>query len=345
MRTAPTPECPSDDALRQLAAGLTPDALAAQLTQHAATCDHCGPLLRTFTEDFSDDFTPEEQAALANLQSSSTQWQKNTARKMLEAGGVQPAPAPATDEKSATQKSSTNLTGEHKPFFWKWVLVPAIAAVVAVAAITFPIYLAQRDTPEKVEVLLAQASTEQRNLEMRIPYAKYSEFHQKRSGDPTPLLQLPESSRKAAEVISGQLKAHPDDPEWLLLSARWYLLDWQFKPALEALEKIENKNPAQQSEINMVRAMALYEKAAYDPNEYGRTIDLLGTVLQKNPNDPIALHNQAVACEKAQNYVCAIDDWNRLLKIEKDPGWAGEAQKHLNQIQEKKSPASAPSPK
>ena len=69
VRTAATPECPSDDALRQLAAGLTPDDVAAKLTQHAATCNHCGPLLRTYTEIFSDDFTPEEQAALANLQS------------------------------------------------------------------------------------------------------------------------------------------------------------------------------------------------------------------------------------------------------------------------------------
>lgn len=367
VRTASTPECPSDDALRQLAAGLTPDALATKLTQHAATCNHCGPLLRTYTEIFSDDFSPEEQAALANLQSSSAGWQKTTARRMLEAAAgstIEPSPTGANaaeadgsrttaadkpDEKPpAGRKIST--APDRKPFFWKWALVPASAAVVAstvliCGVVGFGVWYARRDTPEKVEALLAQASTEQRNLEIRIPYAKYSEFHQKRSGDPTPLLQLPESSRKAADAISSHLKTHPDDPEWLLLSARWYLLDWQFKPAIEALEKIENKDPSRQSEIDMVRAMALYEKAAYDPNEYGRAIDLLGTVLQKNPNDPIALYNQAVACEKAQNYVCAIDDWNRLLKIENDPGWSGEAQKHLNQIQEKKSPVFAPSPK
>src|SRR5689334_14935202 len=53
VRTAATPECPSDDTLRQLAAGLTPDDVAsAKLTQHAATCNHCGPLLRTYTEIF-----------------------------------------------------------------------------------------------------------------------------------------------------------------------------------------------------------------------------------------------------------------------------------------------------
>jgi cytochrome c-type biogenesis protein CcmH/NrfG len=330
VNTVSSPNCPCEEDLRNLAAGLCAEPIANKIKTHAANCERCGSLLQEYIEDFSDESSPEEQAFLNQLKSASPAWQQKAARETLKLTR-EPAPVPSTDWRSF--------------FSWKWILIPVTAAVVIVAAITFPVFLARRDTPETVEKLLAQASTEQRNLEMRIPYAKYSEFNQKRSGEPTPLLQLPESSRKAADAISSHLKAHPDDPEWLLLSARWYLLDWQFKPALEALEKIENKDPSRQSEIDMVRAMALYEKAAYDPNEYGRAIDLLGTVLQKNPNDPIALHNQAVACEKAQNYVCAIDDWNRLLKIENDPGWSGEAQKHLNQIQEKKNPAMTPSPK
>jgi len=356
LRTAPTPECPPDDDLRQLAAGLSPDAIATKLTQHAATCDHCGPLLRTFTEDFSDDFAPEEQAALANLKSSSPAWQTNTARQMLEAAGgpatktsADAADTSAADKESSQQKSfkgSTTTTSGRKPFFWKWALVPATAAVVALAV--FSIWYIRRDTPEKVEALLAQAYTEQRTIEMRIPVAKYSEFHQRRSGEPSSSSQLPESFHKAAETISSQLKAHPDDPEWLLLSARLDLMNWQFKQALETLERIENRDPARQSEIDSVRAMALYEKAAYDANQpegYGDAIQFLKKVLEKNPNDPVALHNQAVACEKAHLYDCAIEDWNRLLTIEKDPGWAGEAQRHLGQIQEKKSPVLTPSPK
>jgi cytochrome c-type biogenesis protein CcmH/NrfG len=333
--TVSSSNCPSEEDLRNLAAGLSAEPIANKLKAHASNCERCGPLLQEYIEDFSDESSPEEQAFLSQLRTASPEYREQKAREMLQRemfkkNRVTPAPVPSTDWRSF--------------FSWKWILIPA-TAVIALAAITFPVYLARRDTPEKVEVLLAQASTERRNLEMRIPFEKYSEFHQKRSGEPTPLLQLPESSRKAADAISSHLKAHPDDPEWLLLSARWYLLDWQFKPALEALEKIENKDPARQSEIDMVRAMALYEKAAYDPSEYGRAINLLGTVLQKNPNDPIALHNQAVACEKVQNYECAIEDWNRLLKIEKDPDWSSEAQKRLNQVQEKKNPASTPSPK
>jgi hypothetical protein len=82
LRTASTPECPRNDDLRQLAAGLSPDALAAKITQHAATCDYCGPRLRTYTEDFSDDFSKEEQTVLSNLQSGSESWQKALARMM-----------------------------------------------------------------------------------------------------------------------------------------------------------------------------------------------------------------------------------------------------------------------
>ena len=171
MKTAPTADCPNADDLRNLAAGLSPEPLAATLIQHASTCDHCGPLLRTFTEDFSDDFTPEEQAALANLQSSSAAWQKNTARQMLETSGAQATAAPATDGRSAPQKWFAKPTTERKPFFWKWVLVPASAALVAMAV--FSIWYTQRDTPEKVEKLLAQAYTEQRTMEMRWPGAEW----------------------------------------------------------------------------------------------------------------------------------------------------------------------------
>ena len=95
VKQASTPDCPSENDLRQLAAGLCTDALAAKLTQHAATCDHCGPLLKAYTEDFSDDFTAEEQTALASLQSSSAKWQKETARKMLAAAETSPAGASA----------------------------------------------------------------------------------------------------------------------------------------------------------------------------------------------------------------------------------------------------------
>jgi hypothetical protein len=352
VRTAATPECPSDDALRELAAGLTSDDAAPALTRHAATCDHCGPLLRTYTEIFSADFGPEEQAALANLQSSSASWQKNTARQMLQAAATIATGAAGAAEASAAETGGSHATAtvkpgkkpsagrpassasDRKPFFWKWVLVPATAAVVAVAA--FSIWYTQRDTPEKVEALLAQGATEQRKVEMRIPNAKHADFAQTR-GESESRLNSPASLSRAAEQISEHLKKDPDDSKWLILSARLDLLDWNYKPALSSLEKISDAHVVESPEFLMTRAFALYEKSEVlkENQGYFEAVNLLAKALQNNPNDPVLLFNQAIACEKIHAYECAQGDWNRFLTIEKDPDWISEARKHLQQIEEK----------
>ncbi|HEU4415334.1 MAG TPA: hypothetical protein VFT65_11175, partial [Candidatus Angelobacter sp.] len=166
MKTAPTADCPSEDDLRNLAAGLTSEPLAATLLQHASTCDHCGSLLRTFSESFSDEFTAEEKQAIASQRASSVSWQRETARKMLaQASARQSAEMPALDE-------SRGVTSQRVRFFSRrWALVPAAAA--AAAAIAVGIWYTQRDTPEKVEKLLAQAYTENRTIEMRWPGAEW----------------------------------------------------------------------------------------------------------------------------------------------------------------------------
>ena len=83
VNTASTSECPGEDDLRRLAAGLCSDELAGKLIQHAAGCDHCGHLLKIYSEDFSDEFTPEQQGVLADLKSASPSWQKKVAKKII----------------------------------------------------------------------------------------------------------------------------------------------------------------------------------------------------------------------------------------------------------------------
>ena len=61
------PDCPQEAALLDLAAGLTPPADASRLIQHAAHCDRCGSILRGYTEDFSEDLSPEAEALLQQL--------------------------------------------------------------------------------------------------------------------------------------------------------------------------------------------------------------------------------------------------------------------------------------
>jgi len=54
----------------EVAAGLWPESKATQLIQHAALCDHCGPLLRAATS-VDDEPTPEEEKLLAELKTPS----------------------------------------------------------------------------------------------------------------------------------------------------------------------------------------------------------------------------------------------------------------------------------
>jgi anti-sigma factor RsiW len=94
-----TSDCPSEDALRDLAAGLYPDPKAAQLKAHAATCGRCGPLLQEYIEDFSDESSPEEQAFLGQLRTASPEFREQKAREMFEReilkkNPVIPEPAP-----------------------------------------------------------------------------------------------------------------------------------------------------------------------------------------------------------------------------------------------------------
>src|SRR5207249_7546306 len=60
-------DCPADDIdWHEVAAGLWPELKAKQLIMHAATCEHCGPLLRA-AASVEDDPTPGEEKVLARL--------------------------------------------------------------------------------------------------------------------------------------------------------------------------------------------------------------------------------------------------------------------------------------
>ena len=347
VNPASTPDCPSEDDLRQLAAGLLPEAVGDKLARHAATCHHCGPLLSIYTDDFSDDFSQEEQAVLSSLQSSSARWQKKTAQQMLGAAratsaGVRTG-ASATEANAGATLAVSSAGGpspiaSRRPLLWKWIFP---AATAACALIAFSIWYTQRDTPEKVEKLLAQAYTEQRTMEMRIPGAEYSDFKQRRSSEDSSILNTPEPLRRAADEITSHLNRNTDDPEWLLLSARLNLLEWQYQRALTALEKIKDEKVENSADFVMTRALALYERAEFETGQrdqdYGKVVNLLGQVLQKTANNPVALFNQATACEKLHMYECASTDYERLIKIEKNNGWSADASEHLRRIKEKKN--------
>jgi tetratricopeptide (TPR) repeat protein len=317
VRTATTPECPSDDALHQLAAGLSPDAtatddaLATKLLQHAATCDHCGPLLRAFTEDFSDDFTPEEQAALANLKSASAGWQRQTARKMLH----------EKNTALAVRDSSSKLSHWNA---WKWV--PAFSFVLLLAAgVTwvYPLLILH-----KANLAVEAEYRKGRPMKYRPAGVPYGHYKQELGGGIVPI---------SAPIIE---VPKPERAPLLASNADFLLGDTsQAKSTLEkamgkerALPLLNNLAVAYAMEAEDLRPVSEQDKEA-QKKVYQKALDITGEILRRSPSDSAGLFNQALILERLGNTKDAITALEQLRQVEQDAGWQEEATEELRRIQ------------
>lgn len=313
--------CPEERIWFEVAAGTLPETESLQHIQHAAECSSCGRKLKIATRMFEEQLSPEEKETLAQLPSAEAKGQRKLAERL---GGTA-----ATNVRVVADK--------RKRSFWKPLSFSLAGAAVAIAAVLVFVSVNRHDSPADVAKLLAQAYTENRTIETRIPGAKHAEIRQQKSGDTGSLLNTPEAARKAADRISAGLKKDPNNPDWLILQAQLDLLDWRYKAAMSALNKAGTGSD--RIDFLLTRALALNEEGEveHNPLVQGEAIDLLGRVLQKDPNNSTALFNQAIVCETLYMYECASKDWQQLLSIEKDTGWAAEAREHLNRIQEKKT--------
>jgi tetratricopeptide (TPR) repeat protein len=315
VNTVPSSNCPSEDDLRNLAAGLCAEPIANKLKAHAATCHRCGPLLQEYIEDFSDESSPEEQAFLDQLRTSSPEFRQQKAREMLQRemlkkNPVTPEPAPATDWRSF--------------FSWKWIMIPA-AAVIALAAITFPVYLAWRDTPEKTEALLAHAQEEHRTIEMRWPKAKRSPYSVSLGeSDQRPSYPL----LKAEKALTG--RSGSSEPAWSRAEAEKEIALGHPANAIAILASSSSTS------ADLDRAMAYFVQGeqTHDSRPYYDSRDALDRVLQRDPNNTAAMFNRAIIYERLQLYPEAAEEWNLFLKIEKDPAWLREARERLQKVEE-----------
>jgi tetratricopeptide (TPR) repeat protein len=308
-----TSDCSSEDDLRNLAAGLYPDPKAAQLKEHAATCHRCGPLLQEYMEDFSDESNPEEQAFLDRLRTASPEFRQQKAqemlqREMLKKNPVTPEPVPVTDWR--------------RFFSWKWIMVPALPAVALIAV---GIWYLQRDTPKKVEDLLAQAQSEERTMEMRWPEAKWK-AHSVSLGEAG---QRPSYSLlKAEKALTGRSGSR--DRAWARAEAEEQIALGHSANAIAILAS--SNSPS----ADLDRAMAYFVQGeqTHDSRLYYESRDALDRVLQQDPNNTTAMFNRAIIYERLQLYAKAAEVWKLFLVTEKDPAWLSEAQERLKKVEE-----------
>ena len=368
-----TPDCPSEDTLRKLAVGLAAPADSAALMQHAAQCDHCGPILRAYTEDLSDELSAADQALLNQINSASASWQNKIARQMAQAlsdsSAVSSVDAPAAppgspaspvlagrggqplsavriptsaqdrDEITTRVAEPRSTQTQVKPSWFhlprlKWLLVPAGA--IACALIAFFIWNLQRDTPEKVEKLLARAYTEQRTMDMRIPGAQYAPVRPQERGR-----DLNESPYlfEAKAVILRAIRSKRDDHEWLHALGREQLIEGRFEEAIATLRQGLQSEP-QSADFMIDLAAAHYERARRTNNsdDYRAAIELLSKALKLQPDNPAAVFDRAILYGGMSPplYESALQDWDHYLRIDPNSSWTEEAQRRKNEIEQLK---------
>jgi len=317
-----TPECIGDAEWLEVAAGQYPAAKTRELMKHAAQCGHCGPLLKNAAEALVDEKTPDEEAWLASLRSARPEWRKKMAETLRNSAG-------AKDRSRAKEEGGQWWQALS---FWPR---PAFA-VAGIAAVVVAGWLAARMLrPPSAEQLLAQAYTERRTLEVRIPGAKFAPMRVERGAGGSNL-DKPTSLLKAEALIGDSLRKHPNDPLWLQAKGRADLLDGNYESAIKSLQRaLEIKPDSPQLLTDLASAYFERAEAADRAIDYGNAIETLGKALAKSPDDAVALFNRALICERIFLYTQAVDDWQHYLRIDPLGEWADEARKRLAALQEK----------
>ena len=160
------PNCPREDNWAKVAAGLLPETEIKELVNHAAQCDHCGPLLRSAADIIADETTPEEETVLAGLRSTQPRWQQNLVERLQRNVRV-----------SALEKPATSRW----PQVLRWPRPAYALAGFAVIVATTWLGMRAFHTPS-ADQLLAHAYSDHRTVEVRIVGAKYAPLRVERGG-------------------------------------------------------------------------------------------------------------------------------------------------------------------
>ena len=306
--------CPSDEEWMNVAAGIEPNEVSRKMLDHAAHCDHCGPLLHDLMREFFDTTSPEETRIVESLASSSLEWQKGMAARL------------SSSASNKERNARLSLPS------WSWKLLAFGSTAVALTAVLIWVLLPWPQ--RRVERLLADAYTEHRNLEPRIPRAQFAPLKVERARQ-TSHMDSPASLLEAEKDITNHLATNPSDPFWLQSRGRAELLEGNYQGAIDALRQALAAKPNSPSLlIDLATAYSQRGDASGHEEDYGTAIDLLGQALQARPRDSIALFNRAVISRKALLFTQAIEDWKAYLQIDPTGKWAEDARSRLEETQQ-----------
>ena len=329
MRQELNPECPGDSEIQEVAAGVASPDSTAQILQHAAQCDHCGPLLNQYLEIFSEKSSPELDALIDHLPSSKKGWEKAKAREIVrQIPNRNPAP----------------------PRWWP-VLRPRIlagAASLAALVIAMPIFgpdMLEAWQIKTTKTQVAAAYAENRVIPMRFigaPYAPLQQGGKMGPADGSDELKRPELLRAEGKLADKEA-AGKLSSKWLQLRGEILILKnpANVGNAEEALNEAKAKGLNDISlEIDL--AISYFEADVRADSKHkipdvSRSINLLTQVLA-NPKltqeqKSVAWFNLAIAYKTSNMLDRAERAWKQYLEIDPNGPWAYEARANLKEVQ------------
>ncbi|HEY2914939.1 MAG TPA: hypothetical protein VGK21_16355, partial [Candidatus Angelobacter sp.] len=284
-----------------------------RVLQHASQCDRCGPLLRQYLEDFSDELSPEIEALIDQLPFSQLQWQREKAKEI--AGKLRPEPI-------SLWKKFIDL--------WTRKWVPAMVGITAVLAgigfVSEPVIMSWWKIRGIEKVIQSQP------FEARFTDMPPASFHDSvtimgsEDKDWSPSLSeatqlCAQSNAKACQSKGRLLLLH--DPK-------------DRKSAVDAFKRAQDLGLNTASlRIDLGIADLLHAKNS-DAHDYEPAIRELKDVRNDKTvgedDQKTALFNLALAYELSGAHDPAVSAWNEYLNIDSSSGWADEARAHLDKL-------------
>jgi|GEM_PF-7127322 len=183
-------------------------------------------------------------------------------------------------------------------------------------------------------VLLAQAYGQQRTIELRLLGAPYARFDRTRSGAGD-LVARSSAMLEAATRIRAGLDRNPEDGGLLHARGRLALMEGKADEALSALLASRDQGPPSVA-LQLDLAAAYYQRGlrrgSVGTSDLMLAQETLSRVLAANPDLPEALFNRAIVSSELYQLAPAVQDLERLLRVEKDPAWRSEAETQLASV-------------
>jgi len=228
---------------------------------------------------------------------------------------------------------------------WFWGL--AVASLVVIAGYSTWYLLFRQTSQDRGLLALQRAYRKQRPLEVRITGFSYAPFPKERGvpGGEKADEKIDYLALDRAKVLLFGLSNKNADSATAHAISQYYLTQKEFAKASDQLKKALEQFP-DDARLHSDLGAALFEMGKSDRQnkassksleEFAQSLEHLNRALEINNHLAEALFNRALLYQEMQLPEQAQEDFRRYLKEDLNSPWAGEANDHLKELEQKRT--------